>query len=126
MEKLTVRQAAEKWVREYINSFPQRMIAKLMQIEPYSWREVTQSGSEFYDVLPVWGTMWQFSDSIDTEWLAGRGGLKAMTDCGFRIFENDEFGYFFGIDGAGYDFYAEHWIPLYKARGLQWHITSEE
>ena len=36
------------------------------------------------------------------------------------------FGYFFGIDGAGYSFYEEHWIPLYKARGLQWHKTEGE
>ena len=35
-------------------------------------------------------------------------------------------GYFFGIDGAGYSFYEEHWIPLYKARGLQWHKENEE
>ena len=31
------------------------------------------------------------------------------------------FGYIFGIDGAGYDFYEDHWIPLYKERGIQWH-----
>ena len=30
------------------------------------------------------------------------------------------------IDGAGYDFYESHWIPLYKARGLQWHETETE
>ena len=44
-----------------------------------------------------------------------------MSECGFRIFESEEFGYFFGIDGAGYDFYEQHWLPLYKARGLKWH-----
>ena len=49
-----------------------------------------------------------------------------MADCGFRIYESEEFGYFFGIDGAGYSFYEEHWIPLYKQRGLQWHKTDEE
>ena len=37
-----------------------------------------------------------------------------------------EFGYFFGIDGAGYSFYEKHWIPLYKARGFQWHKENEE
>ena len=26
----------------------------------------------------------------------------------------------------GYDFYENHWIPLYKARGLQWHETETE
>lgn len=69
--------------------------------------------------FPMWGTMWQFSESIDDWWL--EQNLEKMAKCGFRIYESYEFGYFFGIDGAGYDFYEEHWVPLYKARGLQWH-----
>jgi len=74
--------------------------------------------------LPMWGTMWQFSERLDDDWLSGEfgeNGLQIMANCGFRIYEHDEFGYFFGIDGAGYDFYEAHWIPLYKARGLHWH-----
>lgn len=71
------------------------------------------------DYFPMWGTMWQFSDSCDDWWL--EENLHEMADCGFRIYESEEFGYFFGIDGAGYDFYSEHWMPLYKTRGLQWH-----
>ena len=76
---------------------------------------------EDYSFFPMWGTMWQFGDSCDDWWLEEDNGLKLMARCGFRIYESEEFGYFFGIDGAGYDFYEEHWIPLYKARGLQWH-----
>ena len=75
-------------------------------------------------ILPMWGTMWQFNEGIDDDWLSGmfgEDGLKLMSECGFRIYENEEWGYFFGIDGAGYDFYEAHWIPLYKARGLHWH-----
>lgn len=76
---------------------------------------------ERYYQLPMWGTMWSFNDSLDRYWLEEDEGKKLMSDCGFRIFKSDEFGYFFGIDGAGYDFYEAHWIPLYKARGLNWH-----
>jgi len=71
--------------------------------------------------LPMWGTMWSFGERLDDYWLVDDSGLQAMSDCGFRIYEHDEFGYFFGLDGAGYDFYEQHWIPLYEARGLQWH-----
>lgn len=79
------------------------------------------------DYLPMWGTMWSFGDSCDDWWLEESDGIKLMSECGFRIYESEEFGYFFGIDGAGYDFYTEHWIPLYKARGLKWHeIETEE
>ena len=76
--------------------------------------------------LPMWGTMWAFSDSCDNWWLEESEGLQKMADCGFRIYESEEFGFIFGIDGAGYDFYESHWVPLYKARGLQWHDTNEE
>ena len=70
--------------------------------------------------------MWSFGDSCDDWWLEEKDGIKIMSECGFRIYESYEFGYFFGIDGAGYDFYESHWIPLYKARGLQWHKTEGE
>ena len=69
-------------------------------------------------ILPMWGWLWSFSDSAD--------GIKKMSECGFRIYEHDEWGYFFGIDGCGYSFYDEHWIPLYKKRGLQWHDPKAE
>ena len=80
---------------------------------------------ERYDLLPMWGTMWSFGDSCDNYWLSDGNGIGIMSQCGFRIYEHDEYGYFFGIDGAGYDFYEAHWIPLYKARGLKWHDIEE-
>lgn len=79
-----------------------------------------------YYSLPMWGTMWQFGDSADDFWLEELGGVQAMSDCGFRIYESDEWGYFFGIDGCGYDFYESHWIPLYKKRGLKLHDPATE
>lgn len=77
------------------------------------------------DVLPMWGTMWQFGDPIDDWWLEHNDGLKIMSECGFRIYHSEEFGFFFGIDGAGYDFYSQHWLPLYEARGLRWHDEED-
>lgn len=73
------------------------------------------------DTLPCWGTMWNFGDSADDYWLDSLGGIQIMSDLGIRVFEHDEWGYFFGIDGGGFSFYEAFWIPLYKARGLQWH-----
>ncbi len=91
----------------------------------YNGDTVTVTSDNFevcYDyALPIWGTLWAFDDSADIYWLESDEGIAAMSDCGFRVFHHDDFGYFFGIDGAGYDFYTEHWIPLYLARGLRWH-----
>lgn len=99
-------------------------------IELYDGKKVSAAAEDFeveYDgYLPMWGTMWSFGDSADDYWLEEMGGIRIMSECGFRIYEHEEFGYFFGIDGAGYDFYEAHWIPLYKARGLQWHDPNAE
>lgn len=76
------------------------------------------------DALPMWGTMWAFKDNCDKEWLCEN--LQKVADCGFRIFESEDYEYLIGIDGAGYDFYEAHFCPLYKARGLHWHKENEE
>lgn len=74
------------------------------------------------DYFPMWGTLWAFDNSFDSDWL--ENNLQIMANLGFRIYESEDYGYVFGIDGAGYDFYESHWIPLYKARGLKWHETE--
>lgn len=79
--------------------------------------------------LPMHGRMWAFADGTDNAWLAGElgdNGLQKMSDCGFRIYRQEDYQYIFGIDGAGYDFYENHWIPLYKARDLRWHDDMQE
>lgn len=80
-------------------------------------------------VLPMWGTLWSFGEQIDNDWLSGKyldeDALQKMADCGFRIYEQEDYEYIFGIDGAGYSFMEAHWIPLYKARGLHWHKEEE-
>ena len=79
---------------------------------------------EHESMLPMWSTMWSFGDTIDEQWLLGeycKNHLQEMADCGFRIYEQEDFGVIFGIDGAGYDFFVTHFVPLYEARGLRWH-----
>ena len=73
-------------------------------------------------VLPIYGTLWSFSHPVNDWWLENDDGIRKMCECGFRVYEHEEWGYFFGIDGCGYDFYEAHWIPLYLKRGLHWHI----
>ena len=107
------------------NQIPQNVIDKLMQAHE-EVNEITPDAHEheYDDVLPLWGTMWSFQDSADSWWLEFDGGLEKMAACGFRIYEQEDYEYIFGIDGGGYDFYEAHWIPLYKARELRWHDNS--
>lgn len=74
--------------------------------------------------LPMWGTLWSFGERVDEDW--ARDNAQAVSACGFRVYEAEDGEVFIGINGAGYDFYETHWIPLYEARGLQWHETEEE
>lgn len=73
------------------------------------------------DYLPMWGTMWSFSDPCDIHWIEEENGVELMSRLGFRIYRHEEWGYYFGIDGAGFDFYEAYWFPLYDVRGLHWH-----
>ena len=118
---MTIKQAAYKWVQEF-NAIPMSVIEKLITISDYTdIIEITPFDEDDTpdDVLPMWGWMWQMTDMTDREWI--ENNIDTLKDCGFRIYESEDFGYLIGIDGAGYDFYEEHWIPLYKARGLKWH-----
>jgi len=70
-----------------------------------------------------WGTMWAPNDRIDQDWIRDHADMVA--DLGFMVYESDETGIILGIDGAGYDFYDAHWVPLYRARGFRWHVSDE-
>ena len=121
----TIREAATEWVYGF-NAVPTAVVEKLMRLDPDDVREITPGErDEDANYLPRWGTMWSFGDSADDYWLEEEDGLELMAECGFRIYEQEDFGYLFGIDGAGYSFMDEHWIPLYKARGLRWHEKEE-
>lgn len=87
--------------------------------------EYDEVEKECYSWLPMWGTMWTFPEGIDEDW--ARENLDLVAKCGFRIYEDYETGdIYIGIDGAGYNFYEAHWVPLYEARGLKWHSDEAE
>ena len=91
------------------------------EVETFSLDDISV---ERDDGLPMWGTMWSFGDRCDEYWLEEEDGIQVMSDHGFRIYEHEEFGYFFGIDGAGYNFYDQHWVPLYDEEGKIYDIVA--
>lgn len=115
----TKKEACERWVRGF-NAIPLSVVEKLCERDIDSVIELTTPDEEYtYSFLPMWGTVWTFEEWLDDEW--ARRNINILQECGFRVYDNEDLGLFFGIDGAGYDFYEAHWIPLYEARGLQWH-----
>ena len=115
---MNIKDATRKWVSEF-NAIPTAMIERLVASDEVEWEFYLPDGE--YEPIPMWGSMWSFDDWTDNEWVESYGGLDALLECGFTVLHHDEFGYYFGINGAGYDFYEAHWIPLYKMRGLKWH-----
>ena len=150
MLKMSKLESCQKWVNEF-NAIPQQLILKAFPSFEEDGLEILATertcdncgGTDFtekenengeieyicdncgenegFDVydLPMWGTMWTFASSLDEDW--ARENIEVMRKCGFWVYDSDETGILFGINGAGYDFYEQHWLPLYDARGLKWH-----
>jgi len=105
-----VLEATKRWVGSYLNNIPTSLVAKGTNL-----KELTSP----QEGLPSWGTMWSFKVSLDEDWALE--SISKMQEIGFRVFECDELPCVFGIDAGGYDFFKHHWVPLYLARGLEWH-----
>lgn len=124
MKYATKREACRAWVNEF-NGIPARMAFKDYDEWEFTGKldedEVEDYGEQYGPVdVPMWGTVWMMDDMLDEEWIDAN--REEVMELGFTICENYEEGWLLlGIDGAGYDFYEAHWIPLYELRGLQWH-----
>ena len=89
-------------------------------------KDPTQSLKDFAEVFT---SMDKKKGGVAAVFVRNEDRAKAqniLSECGFRVYESEEFGLFFGIDAAGFDFYEAYWIPLYRARGLQWHDPDTE
>lgn len=127
MKFTTKKDACREWVSTF-NAIPRDM-ALQGEFLWESWEffgereeyEIEEDEDRFGPVgVPMWNTLWMADDWCDEDWIDHNRELVAS--CGFTIIENREEGWLLlGIDGAGYDFYEAHWIPLYEARGLRWH-----
>lgn len=121
---MTIEAAAEKFARD-CNIIPREMIERVISTAPEEWHEVTAPGTDgsadARGPLPAWDGMWSFRDPVNDWWLENRGGIRKMSECGFRIYRHDRFGYFFGVDDTEADFFTRYWMPLYIARDLNWH-----
>jgi hypothetical protein len=90
-----------------------------------------QTGADFFGIM--WGTMFLVNEPVDKRRIQALlqpvedeedelSGAQEVGSTGISAFEIDE-EVVLGINGAGYDFYEHHWIPLYEALGYAWHET---
>jgi len=88
--------------------------------------EIDEAKNELMDQQReiMWSTLFEAKDNTIKDWILENSD-KIINEAGFAIIdlsrENEgeyETGVFLGINGAGYDFYEAHWIPLYKIFGV--------
>ncbi len=71
----------------------------------------------------MWSTLFEAKDQFLADKIIEMSD-KVINDAGFTIIDmsrsNDgeyQTGVFLGVNGAGYDFYEAHWVPLYRLFG---------
>ena len=109
------------WVSDSFDQLPSWLVTDRDDFS-YNWQfyGIDDETDEFGLVEePMWSTYFMPNNSWDANWL--KENKEAVAREGFTIICMDEELFALGIDGAGYDFYEEHWIPLYRLRGFQWH-----
>lgn len=72
------------------------------------------------DGRPMWNAMWVING--EPSYLE----IQEFNECGISVYEDGDGGWYFGIDGCGYDFYDAHWIKLYREYGMCWHSTEDD
>lgn len=115
------QEMVKKWVNEW-NSIPTDAVKIILDHEDvYSPINVPEDECMNMCGYPVaYSTMWTFDTSLDDDWALQH--LEELYEIGVIVYESEHLGIVFGIDGTGYDFNKEHWVPMYDLRKLNWHI----
>ena len=74
-----------------------------------------QDGEEM--PYPMWSTLFEAKDQMLSDMLYEK--VNELADIGIYLMQVDETNVMLFINGAGYNFYDSHWIPLYRDV-LQW------
>jgi hypothetical protein len=67
-------------------------------------------------LYPMWGTVYHVNDTFLANWVR-KNSWRLHEECSLYFFDDleDFEGPLLFVMGAGYDFYASHWIPLFIA-----------
>lgn len=92
--------------------------------EPCEYCEGNKQGDYTFEPTLAWpagwGTLFHPRDMVDEKRIR-KDAQGCAEAAGVLIYDSDETGLLLAIDGAGYDFYEAHWVPLYEWLGYHWH-----
>ena len=111
---MNIDEAVKLWVERDFSKIPTDLIKKDLEKLELLSREYPE-----LDYPACWGWMFHPICSYDERWI--RNHIKEVEECEFLVYEFKEVGILLGVDGCGYDFFEDHWKPLYIARGIYWH-----
>ena len=96
----------KKWVDCNFSTIPVMLLEKAYRDDEIT---ILSGGPAF----PMWGYVFVPDDPFLSD-LIKKNAKKVYKKTGFIVYETDEIGVYLGVDGAGYDFYEAHWLPLYN------------
>ena len=109
-ERMEKAEQVEQFVRDNFENVPMWLVNG-----NDSFQDGTLWWGNVEEMEPMWGTAFWF----ERNYLMGefvKGEQERINDMGFSILydaNNDDEPLALGIDGAGYDFYENHWRPLF-------------
>lgn len=120
-EYKTKRECAELFVSESFSRFDSTYVTELPEWfeswEFMGWNDETEMLD--YCDEPMWSTWFMFQDYCEERYAIEHP--EEVAQAGFTLIYHDGDLVGLGIDGAGYDFYEHHWMPLYDLHGFEWH-----
>lgn len=107
----------------------ERLIDSFSRISA-DWLEIVANAKGEMFFPPIWSTLFIVEDAVDVRGITNlittdEEGDQVIADTGILAYEIDD-ELILGIDGAGYSFYDNHWIPLYDALGYHWHKEDND
>jgi len=115
-------EACELWIQRDFSMIPTDLILRAYQDSLDEIQILVDPLNEYDEIpiIPAWGWVFMPLDPIDQRWFE-HNAQEVYEKTGVIVYYAPDIGIYLGIDGAGYDFYECHWLPLYRLRELRWH-----
>lgn len=125
---ITKKEATRMMIYEDLSSLPMELFQKMYSysdIELLNYEYFDEEQEEYCEFYSMWNYVWLITQPSVEEKIINN--LEYVcNELGFYVYQDYENGYLWlGINGAGYDFYEKHWIPLYDFLGYHWHTEEK-